>query len=111
MKQVIILIILVVVGYFAYQHFFSAPQQETTTEDDVSIDSGSQLPPLPEDCERLAKTLEDAIYGSAIGRVSFAQRNRAYRKLQSCLQDADFSDSEINDTIAEIEERVKRDLE
>ena len=112
MKQLIFLVCLAVIGYFAYQHFFIAPQQEVATEEeDTSLDSGSfsfdQLPPTPDNCKGLAKNLENAIYGSASARVSFAQRNMTYRKFQSCLRDAGFSDSEIDGTIAEIESRVE----
>ena len=111
MKQLVILVALVVAGYFSYQQFFSTPQQENASEEDVSIDSGSfsidQLPPIPGNCEGPAKNLENAIYGSGSGQVSFAQRNTAYRKFQSCLRDAGFSTPQINGTIAEIENRVK----
>jgi hypothetical protein len=58
----------------------------------------------------LHENLENAIYGAASGRVSFAQRNLAYRKFQSCLRDAGFSDHQIKGTVTEIEERVKRYL-
>jgi hypothetical protein len=111
MKQLIILAVLVVVGYFAYQHFFIAPQQKDTVEEDSSIDSGSfsinPLPPMPGNCEGLAKNLENAIYGNTSGQVSFAQRNFADRKFRSCLRNADFSDPQINGTVDEIKERVK----
>ncbi len=111
MKQLIILAVLVVVGYFAYQHFFIAPQQNDTAEEDSSIDSGSfsinQLPPISVNCEGQAKNLENAFYGNISGRVSFAQRNFADRKLRSCLQNDGFSDPQINGTVVEIKERVK----
>ncbi len=111
MKRLIILAVLVVVGYFAYQHFFIAPQQKDTGEEDSSIESGSfsinQLSPIPGNCEDQAKNLENAIYGNISGRVSFAQRNFADRKLRSCLRNAGFSDLQINGTVAEIKKRAK----
>ena len=111
MKQLIILIALVVVGYFAYQHFFIPQQQKDTEEEDSSIDSGSfsinQLPPIPESCEAQAKKLENAIYGVALNEVSYAQSKYADHKFRSCLRNAGFSETQMNGSIAEIEERVK----
>ena len=112
MKKLIFLILIAVIGYFAYQHFLGAPQQDDlTVEEETSTDSESisdeDLPPIPESCKKQAKNLENAIYGSASGQVSFAQRKTAYNKLTSCLREAGFSESQIDGTIAEIEERMK----
>lgn len=110
MKNVIILVVLAVGGYFAYQHFFNAPQGGDALEEDEAVDSGD-LPPVPANCERMEKTLQNAIYGAATGEVSVGQRNTADRKFRACLREAGFSDSEINGTVGEIEERVAGYLE
>jgi len=112
MKQLVVLIILAAGGYFVYQHFFSTPQKAAVMEESVPAENKSlstgQLPPIPANCEALAKNLENAIYGAESGQVSFAQRNSAARKFRSCLREAGFSDAQINVSVTEIEERVKR---
>ncbi len=110
MKQILLLVVAALIGYFAYQYFFVASPPETVQEEDVAIDNDSfsdQLPDIPENCEDRVKNLENAVYGSLTGRVSFAQHSVAYRKLQSCLRDAGFSDSQINAVTGEIEKHAK----
>ncbi len=106
MKQLIILVVLAVAGYFAYQHFSDATIEDADMEEDAQIETGD-LPPIPGDCERLAKDLKNAMYGAATGEVSVGQRNTADRKFRSCLRDADFSDAQINGSVAQIQERVE----
>jgi hypothetical protein len=110
MKQVLVLVVATLICYFAYQNFFVASAPETAQEENVSIDTDSftnQLPDIPVSCENHVKNLENAVYGSVSGQVSFAQRSVAYRKLQSCLRDADFTDSQINAVVGGIEKRAK----
>ena len=44
-----------------------------------------------------------------LGRLAFPVGG-IYRKFQSCLKDAGFSDPEITSTVTEIEDRVNRHL-
>lgn len=114
MKKLIILVVLVVAGYFAYQHFYIAPQEEAVMEEteeadavtDYNYNTESQ-PALPEGCQTLATTLENAIYGNKTGEVSFAQRNKAYREFKSCLRAEGFSGDQIDTAVNEIEDRVE----
>lgn len=112
MKKLILIVVLVVAGYFAYQHFYVAPQEEAVVEEEAApVDSSTfyhePAPPIPEACKTLAKNLENAIYGNQTGQVSFAQRNTAYRKLQSCLRAEGLSGSDMERVIKELETRVK----
>ncbi len=115
MKKIILLIIVVAGLYFAYQNYYHGSQEDVVEDTETKADTASYSQPqntdLPASCQALAKNLENALYGSATGQVSFGQRNTAYRKLRSCLRDEGFSNAQIEDAIKGIESRTKRYLE
>jgi hypothetical protein len=111
MKKIIALLLLVIAGFFAYQYFLRSPHPNSTAEDEITFNndlpSDEGIVNVPEKCQEGEKNLEDAIYGSDAGNVSFAQRNTAERRFPSCLKDAGFSDKQINDAVGEVQNRVK----
>ena len=80
--------------------------EEEDTATDYNYNNETQ-PAFPEGCQALATTLENAIYGSNSGEVSFAQKNKVYREFKSCLRAEGFSGAQIDAAVKEIEERVK----
>ena len=111
MKQLIIIIVLGISGYFAYHYFIESSQQASHSEGTQSngnITYSGPTPQIPSECETKGKALESAIYGNNLGRTSFAKRNHARYSFESCLQNAGFTDSQISETIAAIEESVKK---
>lgn len=101
MKNLIFIALLAVAGYFAYQYFLASPRQDTTYTEPTSYE---YLPPIPPECEEQGEMLEDAIYGHEIGKLTVIELNQLTRRFQSCLRDADFTDSQINRTYDEIKE-------
>jgi hypothetical protein len=107
LKKLVIIIVIAVAGYFIYQNYLVSPPDEEEDSGVVESIPADELPAIPEKCQPLAKNLENAIYGQASHRSSFASRNTAYRSFQSCLREAGFSDTEIDGTVAQIETKVK----
>ena len=103
MKNLIFLAILGVAGYFAYQNFI-VPWLEGDTPAEPT--ASEYLPPLPQECEGVARKMADAIYGRDIGRVSVSQINHSTRSFQTCLKNAGFSDADINGTY----DKIKADV-
>jgi len=110
-KRIIIIIVVVVAGYFIYQNFFTSSLDNPENNDDnISESTGpvsaEDLPPIPDSCTSLEKDLENAIYGVATHEISFTQRNRISREFAACLGNADFSEEQIQATIAQIQKKV-----
>ena len=103
MKNLIVILFLAVAGYFAYQYFFDSPQQNSTPTGPTFYE---HLPPLPQECKEQGETLEDAIYGEEMGKLTVVELNQYTRRFQSCLRDAGFTNSQINKTYDGIKERA-----
>ena len=102
MKNWIFLIILGVVGYFfSYQYFIGSSEQDAPPGEPTFDE---YMPPFPEECEEKGETLEDAINGHELGKLTIVELNQHTRRFQSCLRDAGFTDSQINRTYDRIEE-------
>ena len=78
--------------------------QSEVSSNDFGSSHYEELPPIPEGCEEFGGKLANAFYGHETGQVSFAQRNQADRKFQSCLKDSGFSDVQISNAVAAVKE-------
>jgi hypothetical protein len=105
-KKLVILIVVIVAGYFIYQNFIASSNDEEYGPDVVESIPADELPEIPDACRAQAENLESAIYGAATHQSSIASKNVAYRKLRSCLNEAGFSDAEIDGTVAQIETKI-----
>lgn len=110
MKNIIVLLLIVGAGYAGYRYLYLPSSNETSQEansSDTNFNVSVFVPDTPTQCRQQEKDLENGIYGSDSGRVSFAQRNTAYRTFKSCLRHEGFTDAEVDGKVAAIEERVK----
>jgi len=116
MKKVIIVVFLIVAG-FAYYRYYQGDWAETDTleeqnsqaaEEELSIDG---LTAIPESCQSVSKSVDNALYGYQTSEVSVAQRNTTVRKFMSCLRDAGLSDAEIDGIMDAKHAKIKRYLE
>ena len=104
--------VLIVLGIAFYNHFQGddaeegSPEEKRAEVEEVLLKRGA-IPPLPEGCRAASEAADNALYGAANHRVSFAQRNRAVRIFQSCLRDEGFSDQQVDGALAEKIEKIK----
>lgn len=88
MKNLVIVIILGVGGYFAYQYFIGPYLQDSTPAAPTF-----NMYSLPEKCQKHGESLKDAI-----SRHEISAKISGYTKnLRSCLRDAGFNDSQIDE--------------
>jgi predicted negative regulator of RcsB-dependent stress response len=110
MKKIIVLILLVIAGYFAYQYFLNSSQSNPADEDEISFNdtsySDEDMVTIPDNCQEAEKSFENAIYGSDAGNVSFAQRNSANRRFQSCLKNAGLRDDQVDLAVKQVQTKV-----
>lgn len=116
MKKAIIIVILIVAG-FAYYRFYQGDRAETAylEEPDSQVAqevlSSDGLPAIPESCQSVSKSVDNALYGYQTSEVSVAQRNTTVRKFMSCLRDAGLTDAEIEGIMGAKHAKIKRYLE
>lgn len=115
------IVVIIVLAMAFYHHFYSdsledaddrdAPRRsEARAPDRKEMTPTIDSPPIPEECQSDASTAENAMYGAQNHQVSFAQRNRAVRKFQSCLREQGLSDAEIEAALEAKKEKVRRYL-
>jgi hypothetical protein len=107
LAKLVVIIGVVVLGYFIYENYLVSPADEEQAPESVASTPLSVAPEIPETCRPLIKELENAIYGAATHQSSFAGRNAAYRRFQSCLQEAGFSNAEVDAAVKKVETRVQ----
>ncbi len=100
MKYLFFLVSIGIAGSYTYKHFFGMPQQDVLP----AAQSSHVLPPIPDHCEDLGETLEDAIYNHELGKVTIIELNQFTRRFQSCLLAAGFTDPQIYRMFDEIVE-------
>jgi hypothetical protein len=108
-------VLLIVLGIAFYHHFYGDADEEDNTaeiarEAERAVIADVNAPPVPESCQGEANAAENALYGAANHRVSFAQRNRALRQFQACLRNEGFSDDQVEAATAAKKEKVRRYL-
>lgn len=115
------IVIIIVLAVAFYNHFYgeradkdgdrdSQRQSAERHSDEKRVSGTIESPPIPDECQSDASTAENAMYGAQNHQVSFAQRNRAVRKFQSCLREQGFSDPEVEAAIEARKEKVRRYL-
>ena len=92
MKYLFFLMSIGIAGSYTYTHFIGSPQQDLPS---AGSPSHEYLPPIPQQCEDLGETLEDAIYDHELGKVTIIELNQFTRRFQSCLLAAGFTDSQV----------------
>ncbi len=92
MKFLFFLISIGIVGSYTYKHFIDSPQQDFSP---AGSSPHGYLPPIPQHCEELGESLEDAIYNHELGKVTIIELNQFTRRFQSCLLAAGFTDSQV----------------
>ena len=116
MKKLIILVLLLVAG-FAYYRYYQGDWAETAALEEQNNEVGEEgssmngLAAIPDSCQSVSKTVDNALYGYQTSEVSVAQRNTAVRKFMSCLRDAGLSDAEIEEIMNAKNAKIKRYLE
>jgi len=115
------IVIVIVLAIAFYNHFYgernakeddrgSQRHSEARHPEERRVPDALESPPIPDECQADASTAENAMYGAQNHQVSFAQRNRAVRKFQSCLRDQGFSDQEVEAALEARKEKVRRYL-
>ncbi len=105
-KKVATLAVAIVIGYFLYSYFMMPADEQYYEVEETDIPA-YLLPSIPDSCSSDAQNFEKAIYGHGSHQASFAQRNRAHRKFESCLKESGFSDAEIRGIIEQLENKIK----
>ncbi len=91
MKNLIILVLLGVAGYFAYDYFIGSSSTDANRAETYSVF-------LPEQCERSGQSFANAVNNNEIA----AKINGFRKAFRSCLRDAGFDESEIDDACDKI---------
>lgn len=102
MKKVMILVILAVAGYSVYQHYYGSGSQDYVSDGPGSI-SDKSSPSFPKECDDKCDALENAINDHEMGKITAVKLNQYTLSFRSCLRDAGFTDSQINETYKRIE--------
>lgn len=105
MKKLILLAVLLAVGYFAYQNFIIPWLDEFAPPESVT---DGNLPPIPDACRVKGKIVEDAIYDRGTGKISAVLLDQYRLRFQNCLENAGFSDADIDGTYLKIKKRAEQ---
>lgn len=101
MKYLFIIMSIGIAGSYAYKNFIGSPPQDFPLEEPSSYE---YLPSIPQQCEDLGETLEDAIHNYELGKVTIIELNQFTRRFQTCLLAAGFTDAQVYRTCDEIVE-------
>ena len=92
MKYLFFLMSIGIAGSYTYKYFTGSPPHDFPPAD---LSSHEYLPPIPQQCEDLGESLEDAIYDHDLGKVTIIELNQFTRRFQSCLLAAGFTDPQV----------------
>ena len=101
MKYLLILMSIGIAGSYTYKQFIGTPQQDFLPAETSSYE---YLPTIPQQCEDLGESLEDAIYDHELGKVTIIELNQFTRRFQTCFLTAGFTDFQINRTYDRIKQ-------